>query len=452
MRPRARRARKSNRGVKFQRKPRTLFGRTALTFAFAFLIFSLFSLSVVIYFVAMPLTQRAADDLSALIVLTTQIWVELPPGTRADFEREMLKRHDLFIGTKGDDLPVHQTTHIYIDYLLDALQKRTGNDHVLLLDEAMPEWGWVDVDMGGRTLRVGFTEERLISPIPLTMIMMVLMGTLIAVLTSLFQVRRITHPLAILADATTRIGMGKSGEPLEETGAAELLELTRNFNHMERQLKVLMENRTTLLAGISHDLRTPIARMQLELELLDEDADQELVEGMRQNLLEMNEIITTTLQLSKGLGDQVEELIDLNDLLGDVANDFQRRGAEVSLVHSESCYCLIALSTFRRVLNNLMDNAKRYSGNKPVEISLRCDITQAVVQIIDRGPGIPAEMREEVFQPFKRLEGSRSRSSGGSGLGLAIVEQLCNANDWTIALKESEYGGTTAELTLPRQE
>ncbi|MEN8168440.1 MAG: HAMP domain-containing protein, partial [Pseudomonadota bacterium] len=257
--------------MKFQRKPRTLFGRTALAFAFAFLIFSLFSLSVVIYFVAMPLTQRAADDLSALIVLTTQIWVELPPGTRPDFEREMLKRHDLFIGTKGDDLPVHQTTHIYIGYLLDALHKRTGKDHVLLLDEAMPEWGWVDVDMGGRTLRVGFTEERLLSPIPLTMIMMVLMGTLIAVLTSLFQVRRITHPLAILADATTRIGMGKSGEPLEETGAAELLELTRNFNHMERQLKVLMANRTTLLAGISHDLRTPIARMQLELELLDED-------------------------------------------------------------------------------------------------------------------------------------------------------------------------------------
>ncbi|MEN8178826.1 MAG: ATP-binding protein [Pseudomonadota bacterium] len=429
-------------------KPKTLFGRTALAFAFAFLVFSFFSLSVVVYFVAMPLTKRAADDLSALIVLGTQIWVELPPGTRPDFEREMMARHNLFIGTAGDELPEHALNHIYIQYLQAALQERTGQNQPVLIDEAMPEWGWVDIDMGGRTMRAGFTEDRLISQIPLAMILMVLMGTLIAVLTSLLMVRRITKPLAVLVEATTRIGMGKSGEPLVERGPAELLELTRNFNHMEQQLKVLMENRTTLLAGISHDLRTPIARMQLELELLDGDVDQDLVDGLRQNLQEMNELITITLQFSRGLGDQVFERVDIESLLQEIAGDFQLRGSQVSLISEGVCDCEVSVSAFKRVIHNLLENAIRYSDDKPVDIKASGCAEQVVVQIIDRGPGIPAEHREQVFQPFKRLETSRNRSSGGSGLGLAIVEQLCTANEWAIQLHESEFGGATAELTL----
>jgi two-component system osmolarity sensor histidine kinase EnvZ len=432
--------------------PKTLFGRTAFAFTFAFLVFSLFSVSLVIYFVAMPLTKRAADDLSALIVLTTQIWVELPPGTRPDFEKEMLERHNLFIGMAAKNLQEHETNHIYIRYLEEALLKRMGEPQVVMMDADLPEWGWVDIKMGGRTLRVGFTEDRLITQIPQTMITMVLMGTLIAVTTSLLLVRRITKPLAMLADATTRIGLGKSGEPLAERGAKELVELTRNFNHMERQLKVLMNNRTTLFAGISHDLRTPISRMQLELELLDEAEDQELLDDMRQNLFEMNEIITTTLQLSKGLGDQVRELVDLSGVIIEIVEDFRRREADILLNTHESCYCEVSVSAFRRVINNLVQNAVRYSGNKPVRINLLCNDPSVVVQIVDRGPGIPAELREEVFQPFKRLESSRNRSSGGSGLGLAIVEQLCIANDWTIELKDSEYGGVTAELTLGCEE
>ncbi|MDJ0807140.1 MAG: ATP-binding protein [Gammaproteobacteria bacterium] len=429
-------------------KPKTLFGRTALGFTFAFLFFSFFSLSVVVYFVAMPLTKRAADDLSALIVLATQIWVELPPGTRPDFEREMMSRHNLFIGTAGEELPVHEADHIYVRYLEQALFERTSQNQSVLKDAEMPEWGWVDIGMGGRTMRVGFTEDRLISQIPQAMILMVLMGTLIAVVTSLLWVRRITQPLAVLAQATTRIGLGKRGEPLVESGAAELFELTRNFNHMEQQLKILMDNRTTLLAGISHDLRTPIARMQLELELLDEDVDQELVEGMRQNLQEMNELITMTLQFSRGLGDQVLERVDIQALLLEITEDFRRRGSEVSFVSEGVCDCEISVSAFKRVIHNLLENAIRYSEDKPVDIRASGCAEQVVVEVIDRGPGIPEDQRNQMFQPFKRLENSRNRSSGGSGLGLAIVEQLCTANEWAITLEESEYGGTTAELTI----
>ncbi len=262
----------------------TLFGRTAMAFTLAFLLFSLFSLTLVLYFVTMPLTQRVANDLSAMAVLTTQIWVELPPGTRPDFEREMQEHHHILIAPAGPPMPADPQPAFYLRDFLQSLEERTGRRYEILYDNGQPGWRWVDIPMGGRQMRVGFDTQRFITRIPLTLILMVVAGTLIAVVTSLMIVRRITRPLAALASATTRIGEGRRGQPLPEEGAAELLELTRRFNAMEQQLQVLMESRTTLLAGISHDLRTPIARMQLELELLGSNPDKKMIEGMRSDL------------------------------------------------------------------------------------------------------------------------------------------------------------------------
>lgn len=430
----------------------SLFGRTAQAFILAFLVFSLFSLSVVIYFVTLPLTKRAANDLSAMAVLTAQIWVELPPGTRPDFEREMREHHEFIIGLAGKPLAVEASPPFYLEYFQQALSARTNRTNKLLIDNAMPDWRWVDIPMGGRMIRVGFDKSRFVTRIPLTMIVMVIAGTLIAVVTSLFIVKRITRPLAALAAATTRVGEGKRGAPLVEKGAVELVELTRNFNHMERQLQVLLENRTTMLAGISHDLRTPIARMQLELELLGEGADRQLVEEMRADLTEMNEIITATLQLSRGISDEITEQTDLCRVVSEVVEEYRRNGSEIEFRCAQGIHYALPVAAFRRVLHNLVDNAVRYSEGKPVQISCEVQSMGVLIEVIDRGSGIPMDLRKVVFQPFKRLEDSRSRASGGSGLGLAIVDQLCRLNDWRIDLGASEYGGTIARLLLPLPE
>ncbi|MEJ2591751.1 MAG: ATP-binding protein [Candidatus Thiodiazotropha sp.] len=428
---------------------RTLFGRTALAFTLAFLVFSLFSLATVAYFVTLPMTKRAANDLSAMAVLTAQIWVELPPGTRPDFEREMREHHQFMVGLAGKPLTVDRSPPFYLDDFRKALSERTGSDESLLTDAARPDWAWVDIAMGGRSIRVGFDKRRFAARIPLTMIVMVLAGTLIAVVTSLLIVRRITRPLAALAAATARVGEGRRGPPLVEKGAAELVELTRNFNQMERQLQALLENRTTLLAGISHDLRTPIARMLLELELLGDGVDPQLTEGMRADLNEMNEIITATLQLSRGIADEVTAQTDLCRVVNEVAEETRRSGVEIVCRCTQGILYDLPVSAFRRILQNLLENAVRYGEGKPVE--MRCETLASGVQveIVDRGPGIPPAQRSAVFQPFVRVEGSRSRSSGGSGLGLAIVDQLCRLNGWRIELDASDYGGTTARLLLP---
>ncbi|MCU7845041.1 MAG: HAMP domain-containing protein [Candidatus Thiodiazotropha sp. (ex Monitilora ramsayi)] len=427
----------------------TLFGRTALAFTLAFLIFSLFSLSLFIYFVTLPLTKRVADDLSSMAVLSAQIWVELPPGTRPDFEREMREHHQFLIGLADSSLSVDVSPEFYENYFIQSLNGRTGKSHTLLFDNVMPEWRWVDIPMGGRIIRAGFNQKRFTTQIPLTMIVMVVAGTLIAVITSLVIVRRVTHPLAALVRATTRVGAGRRGAPLEEKGAEELVELTRNFNRMEEQLQMLMENRTTLLAGISHDLRTPIARMQLELELLEENPDREMVQDMRDDLVEMNEIITATLQLSKGLTQEASQPTDLCREIIELTAEYERHGNEIESECQERLTYNVPLSTFRRVLHNLIDNAIRYSGAKPVRITCITQVDQVCIEVIDQGPGIPVDQRRAVFQPFKRLEGSRNRTSGGSGLGLAIVDQLCRMNDWRVELDQTEAGGTVARLKLP---
>jgi two-component system osmolarity sensor histidine kinase EnvZ len=162
----------------------------------------------------------------------------------------------------------------------------------------------------------------------------------------------------------------------------------------------------------------------------------------------MNELITTTLQFSKGLGEQVMQRVDVRGLLREICMDFCQRGDRVDLEGQGPCLCEISVGAFRRVVQNLLENAVRYSGDEPVTVRVGGCAERLLVEVIDRGPGIPADQREQVFQPFKRLEGSRNRSSGGSGLGLAIVEQLCIANEWDIRLKESAFGGVTAELSL----
>lgn len=435
--------------MKFSLQSATLFGRTATAFTLAFLLFSLFSLGLVVYFVTTPLTQRVADDLSSLAVLTTQIWVELPPGTRPDFEREMQEHHDIDVGLAERTLPVDPEPADYLLVLTGTLKERTGIEHQILFDADLPAWRWVDIPMGGRQMRVGFDTNRFATGIPLALILMALAGTLIAVVTSLLMVRRITRPLAALAKASTRIGEGRRGEPLPEVGAAELAELTRNFNQMERQLTVLMENRTTLLAGISHDLRTPIARVQLELELLQENPDPELIDGIRADLTEMNEIISATLQLTQGISEEISRQQDICGEVQSSVEEYRRRGEEIRFQGEGGIVRDLPLTAFRRVLGNLLDNALRYGEGGAVRVSCGRQGAGVVIEIIDQGPGIPADQRAVVMQPFKRLEDSRSRASGGSGLGLAIVDQLCRLNDWRFELAEAEQGGTLARLYLP---
>jgi len=317
-------------------------------------------------------------------------------------------------------------------------------------DPNEPGWYWVDVPVADRVLQFGFHEGRLQDWLHVAVLLIGAAGGLFILVTALFVVQRMTAPLADLETALQKLGRGQPFEPLPEEGPTEFAALAARINKAEREITALLANRTTLLAGVSHDLRTPLTRIQLELELMEGRADAQLLDGVRKDLAEMEDLIARTMELARGLDRQETGSVELGDLLEQVRADYARGGSEVVVSMPAQCSALVPPKAFRRVLGNLIDNAVRYGARQRVDVVAECRPDSVLVRVRDRGPGIPADQREAVLRPFHRLEGSRSRGTGGSGLGLAIVRQLCEAQGWTLTLDDAPTGGLEVRVEVPR--
>jgi two-component system, OmpR family, osmolarity sensor histidine kinase EnvZ len=431
------------------RRPLTLFRSTAITVASALLLLQLILIAATVNYVMLPMAKRSADDLAALLVLSAQTWMELPPETRPDFELELAHKHQFMLYEDISPLPPRKGFLPYLTLLDSALSARTGETISVKVTELETTWFWAEIHTGGELIRIGFPKERLDMDPPM-MLFLALVATLVLTLfTALVLARRITRPLESFTLAAQRIGEGDIPESFPETGIRELSGLASTFNRMALQVRELLANRTTMLAGISHDLRTPLARMRLALEMLPENTDPKLVARMQQDVDEMNQLIGEFLVLSRKLHKGDPQPLELNALLNELADESRVAGAEVEWHACENLWVKADSMALRRILNNLLGNALRYGSGKPVQVTLTSDHNHAVIRILDRGPGIPAQELENVFHPFYRLEASRSNATGGSGLGLAIARQLADANDWRIELLPRTGGGTEARLTLP---
>jgi len=435
------------------RYPKTLFARTGLTIAMAMLLVLIFSGGVIFYYILGPVARQAADDLAALMVLSSKTWVELPPQTRPDFEDELRTQHGLALTHADTPLAALVVKSPFMHFLESALSHRLGSAVSVLQDPAESDRLWVDIPIAGQTLRIGFSHHRIRARPPVAVLLLILGVSIITLLTSLLLVRRLTRPLARLARETSRFGRGERPDPLPEEGPEELALLARNFNQMTGEVQQLLTNRTTLLGGISHDLRTPIARLQLALELISTENDPKLLEGMRHDLEEMNHLIARTLELARGMEgkDRDRVTIDLGELISELVASHQQQSERIEWSNPAPCILQTNPVALSRVLTNLLENAISYGEGKPVKVALECGAERVTVIVTDHGPGIPEDQLEAVFQPFYRLEGSRSKSTGGSGLGLAIVRQLCDIYGWRVRLQLRSEGGLMACLTIPKR-
>ncbi|MHB8473384.1 MAG: ATP-binding protein [Gammaproteobacteria bacterium] len=424
-------------------RPRNIFARTALVLMAALLVLQGMNIAVGSYLIGLPLLRNSVDDLAALMTLAAQTYTELPPITRPDFVIELKSNHRLELSEIDGPKNGAQSYLPYALLLETALERRLHQPVKVQATATHPVRYWVDVHIGLQWLRIMFSQERIGTHPPITLLVLLLLGLAISVFTALILARRLTGPLVTLSQATREIGYGYVPPPISEEGPEELAILARNFNNMARRVRALLDTRTTLLAGISHDLRTPIARLRLAIELMRDELQEERVAAMERDLEEMDALIGQLLDTAREVRTGQVELLELAPLVLEVVNDVRRGGATIDSQLTETpCLHYVNRRAFQRVLANLLENALRH-GRPPVIVRLTCVRQHAVLEVEDCGPGIPSKHEESVFRPFVAIG-----PSAGSGLGLAIVHGIVHAYGWEISLRPRPGGGTIARLSL----
>lgn len=254
-----------------------------------------------------------------------------------------------------------------------------------------------------------------------------------------------TRPLRQLADAADRLDISRAGEPLPEQGPNEVRAATRAFNRMQQRIYEDVRERTGMLAAITHDLQTPLTRLRLRLEKLEDAALRDKLVG---DMQAMQQMLQEGLELSRSLEtSEPAQLLDLDSLLDSLCSDAVEAGQRVDYVER----CAVQLKAYplalRRALSNLLDNAVKYG--RRAEVSLSRDARQCHIRIRDFGPGIPPQLLEQVFTPFYRIEHSRSRETGGTGLGLSIARNIVLRHNGELALTNHPAGGLEVHVVLP---
>ena len=267
-------------------------------------------------------------------------------------------------------------------------------------------------------------------------------------LLSYVAVRWVTRPLNVLASAADELGRDINRPPLPESGPMEVSRAARAFNTMQARLVRFIDERTRLLTAMSHDLKTPITRMRLRAELLD---DGQLREKFEKDLVEMETMVTQTLEFMRGLSSrEPEQPVDVMSLLESLKADNEAMGRTVAIDGRVTRPFLAAPQMLKRCISNLVDNATVYGQR--AQIHVEDNAGKLIIRVRDDGPGIPQSEIENVFEPFFRLEGSRSRETGGTGLGLSIARSIARAHGGDLRLRNHEAGGLEAILTLPWRE
>jgi signal transduction histidine kinase len=275
----------------------------------------------------------------------------------------------------------------------------------------------------------------------LALTLAVLLATVIVI--SLIAVRWVTGPLTVLADAAEKLGENINRPPIPEAGPAEVQRAARSFNSMQQRLSRSMAERSRVLTAMSHDLKTPITRMRLRTDMLEDEAVREKFD---RDLAEMEQMVTQTLEFMRDATDtEPVQRVDLVALLESLQGDYEDMGNEVRISGRVSRPLAARPVALRRCLTNLVDNAIRYGARATIDVAEEAD--RVTLRVLDEGPGIPEAELERAFEPFFR--GDASRSTGGFGLGLGIARNIARAHGGDLALKNEPEGGLAAVLTLP---
>lgn len=302
----------------------------------------------------------------------------------------------------------------------------------------------IDVQLPDGVLNVVTSRKRLFSTTTYIFLLWMVGSSLVLFAVATIFMRNQVKPIRRLAEAADDFGKGRDANKFKPEGATEVRQAAIAFIAMRERIQRHITQRTEMLAGVSHDLRTPLTRMKLQLEMATEASG---LFNLKEDLSEMEIMLDGYLDFAKGEGGEKQISTDLGNMLNTVVHQARRKGGVIDLHVEGEVNVPVRPKVFKRCLINLIDNAVRYAENVSVRVGRR----EALVDIIidDDGPGIPEESREDVFRPFFRIEESRNLKTGGVGLGLSIARDIVRGHGGDLILETSPAGGLRARIRLP---
>lgn len=302
----------------------------------------------------------------------------------------------------------------------------------------------MDIQLSNGVLEVSANEERLISSTTKIFIFWMVGTSLILFAVATLFMRNQVSPIRRLATAAENFGKGRDTPNFKPSGATEVRQAASAFMAMRSRLERQIQQRTEMLAGVSHDLRTPLTRMKLQIAMLEKNPE---IQELSSDVAAMESMIEGYLNFARGEGTEERQLVNASDLLEEVTRDAGRNGAAVALTIHDQVELPLARNAMRRCLTNLLENAKRHGDHVALTAQRNGRVLELFVD--DDGPGIPENMREDVFRPFFRLDQSRNTETGGTGLGLSIAQDIVSGHGGEIRLEDSPLGGLRVALRIP---
>jgi two-component system osmolarity sensor histidine kinase EnvZ len=422
----------------------TLFARAFLLIALLIVTAVVASFQIYRIYEREPRSRVLAQQTVSTINLTRAALVNADPVLRRDLLIELNESEGLRV------IPAAPTDKVeplpddpLVQRVAERVREQLGNRTRFAAARDGEEGFWVSFFIDGDEYWLVLPSERFAPAFGLQWLGWLALLVALSLAGAGFIASDIARPLAAMRRAARRLGLGQHHEPLPEVGPREVRTVATAFNRMASNLESMERERAMVLAGISHDLRTPLSRLRLALEM--SGADSSASDAMIADIVEMDAIIGQFLDFARG-ADESKSESDLDAEIADLAEHFARVGKQVRYERQPLPRFRFARMAVRRAIANLVDNALRYAG-EPVEIQASARDGEVVVEVRDRGPGIPSGQVERMKRPFTRLEDSRT-GPAGSGLGLAIVERVAHAHGGRLDLATREGGGLVARLSL----
>ncbi|MDD5297075.1 MAG: ATP-binding protein [Rhodocyclaceae bacterium] len=434
--------------------PRTLLWRTFLLLALLMVLSVWAWFRIYAFYEHEPRARAAAQIVASAVNLTRAALINAAPEKRLPLLLDISVQEGIKLYPAEDDEVLKPLPNLgMFPYLAPELRARLGDQTRIAIERNGLPGLWVSFYIDEDEYWVRLPRDRFDRVVPAEWLGWAAATLLLSLLGAYFVVLSIARPLKGLAEAARAIGRGERPAPLPEVGLVELVTVAHAFNQMSHDLAQLDADRALILAGVSHDLRTPLARLRLGMEMM--AGDEAMREGLVQDVEDMDRIIGQFLDFARETSGEAMGETDLAALVLDVAESYIRRGAPLdSDVPEDPPLPPMQLRpmALRRALSNLVENALRYAGSGTITLHLSRSGAQVFLEVLDEGPGIPPEETERIKRPFARLESARSNAAG-AGLGLAIVDRVARAHGGVLQLlprpEVDGRQGLAARIVLP---